>query len=51
MPNNKCMTCYWAYRACWGNHQKLGCKAKGRKYVPNEWMDKKDWLNQERIMQ
>ena len=42
----ECITCYWAYRVCFGNHQKLGCKAQGRKYMPNWWAAEQEWINQ-----
>ena len=41
----ECITCYWAYRICWENHQKIGCKAQGRKYVPNWWMVEREFIN------
>ena len=42
----ECITCYWAYRVCFGNHQKIGCHAQGRKYMPNWWATEKEWINQ-----
>jgi len=47
MPKqNNCITCYWAYRVCWGNHQQIGCKAQGRKYVPNWWVFEREFINE-----